>query len=314
MQSKYQKFYEHFYQSGDSQKLSDFLNIKETIHTREISWESGLTMKFKSRFRNWQQLGVEYRLAMSQPVKTRIDIGGIHKFALDHTCMRDNPVIQKELIFDLDLSDYNNLRTCGCVESNACCKLCWPIAACAMNFMMHIFKNDFAFEDVHFFFSGRRGFHCWVKDKSVLDISPSERSSILRYLMWGVDLEKNAPMHPNFNEPFNKYIAPTFQLLMKDHDMWKHAKDYIGDDVKIDQGVHNTEFMNNWFLGQAGVNRIHKVMLKALLPRLDAQVTIQLGHLIRAPYTLHEGTGKQVVPILGNPENFDPESQKSWLY
>ena len=318
-------FWKNFLESGNCVKLEKFLKIGDPdFLNREISYECAFSPEesFKRRFKLWHEVGFG-SLAVRHPLVTRMDIGACYNQSFEgldaeQRKFLDLKPVAKEIIFDLDLSDYNtDVRTCNCVVNNTCCNDCWPIAACAIKTVEHILYECFGYQDVKFFFSGRRGFHCWVRDKEAVDVDFSVREAILKFMVW--ESEKDAE-HPALVFPYNNYLFPTFQLLCQKQDLYKKCAELIGEDFigwNTDNNQcptnHGREFYNNLFLKQVGIHRLHKVILKMLLPRLDCPVTKEMKHLIRAPWTIHEKTGKMVTPIEGDPFAFDPEGVKSWF-
>lgn len=147
--------------------------------------------------------------------------------------------IRRELVFDIDLTDYPR----NCCSDKTICEICYEKIKCAIKLLNYILKNEFGFEQFGFVFSGRRGVHCWAFDHS--DMHNSVRGEIYKYIQKIVD--KNISI-----------------------------KEY--DDIMQEFG--------------SGPNLIENFFI-----RLDKQVTVFMGHLVKMPFSIHPETGKISVPL-----------------
>jgi DNA primase small subunit len=84
---------------------------------------------------------------------------------------------QKEMVFDIDMNDYDDVRSC-CTGANVCEK-CWEYLKIAMVVLTDILVEDFDFENVLWVFSGRRGLHAWICDESAREMTNEMRSSVI---------------------------------------------------------------------------------------------------------------------------------------
>ena len=100
------------------------------------------------------------------------------------------------------MTDYDEIRTC--CQDKAMCQKCWKFITLAVKILDKTLRDDFGFEHLLWVYSGRRGIHVWVSDKSAMGMSDLERKSIVNYIeviKGGVQIHKKVniprPLHPS---------------------------------------------------------------------------------------------------------------------
>ncbi|KAL3923099.1 MAG: hypothetical protein SGILL_001848 [Bacillariaceae sp.] len=88
--------------------------------------------------------------------------------------------VQRELVFDIDLTDYDDIRRCGCQGAKICNK-CWTYMNMAVQVMDCGLREDFGFQNIAWFYSGRRGVHAWVCDEEARFLTNEARSAVANY-------------------------------------------------------------------------------------------------------------------------------------
>ncbi|KAK6090588.1 hypothetical protein P3W45_000311 [Vairimorpha bombi] len=117
----------------------------------------------------------EFINRIQEKVPQKIDVGAVYDvIPIKNISKR---AIEKELVFDIDLTDYD--RTC--CKDKIICDRCFPLIKLSVDLLNYILKDELGFESLSFVFSGRRGLHCWVNDKYTKKFNEKIRGDIVRY-------------------------------------------------------------------------------------------------------------------------------------
>ena len=159
----------------------------------------------------------EWRAAVARMRPIRMDVGAV--FCKPQF---DSEVVRRELVFDVDANDYDDVRTpatgeCGSVLGQRG----WVFLAAAAAVIESVLRQDFGFRKLEWFFSGRRGIHCWVLDDRAQQLDNAGRQAIADYL--SVDPARTSwPLHPAIKQrcarPLRFENYPTLHDLAAGHD------------------------------------------------------------------------------------------------
>lgn len=247
--------------------------------------------------------------------------------------------IAKELVFDIDMTDYDEIRTC-CSKANICHR-CWSFMRMAIKVLDAALRDDFGFQHILWVYSGRRGVHAWVCDKRARDLSDDTRKSIANYLelLKGGDA---AGKKVNVKRPLHPHLARSLDLLREhfQHDILREQDPWAADeqaarllrllpDAALAQSLakkwearggrsSEAKWADIDALAASGgasaaldprrlLEAKQDIVLEYTYPRLDAAVSKHRNHLLKSPFCVHPGTGRVCVPIdPAHLDAFDP--------
>lgn len=145
-----------------------------------------------------------------------------------HKTVRNFIPLTRELVFDVDLTDYDGIRTC--CDGASICKRCWPFMTLAVTvldtalrgkhacgagpavFTQSALAEDFGFKHLLWVYSGRRGIHCWVADAEARNLTNEGRSAVAEYLSFiRVSTCPIFPLPCRFELPSTRAAALTAQ-------------------------------------------------------------------------------------------------------
>jgi DNA primase small subunit len=125
----------------------------------------------------------EFKDTLVSRAPHKIDIGAVFNIPPKNHLSTDKKVflpVEKELVFDIDMTDYDNVRTC-CKGAGICTK-CWAYMSCATHVINEVLTKDFGFKAIMWVYSGRRGIHCWIADEEARKMNNEQRTAVTDYL------------------------------------------------------------------------------------------------------------------------------------
>jgi DNA primase small subunit len=169
----------------------------------------------------------DMRQAMIKRQPHKIDIGAVFTAKPNqHTTLTPEAFkpIERELVFDIDMTDYDDIRTC-CTGAEICLR-CWPYMTMAIKTLQTALTEDFAFQHIFWIYSGRRGVHCWVCDPIARNLTNEARAAIVEYLSVQIGSQENSDkklkqtfthVHPSLSRAY-RILEPMFGQYIADEE------------------------------------------------------------------------------------------------
>ncbi|XP_027081232.1 DNA primase small subunit [Coffea eugenioides] len=296
------------------------------------------------RFQSFSGLS-EMENSIREKCPFKIDIGPVYSVdpARRHAYAQgsDNVFtpVERELIFDIDMSDYDDVRYC-CSGADVCLD-CWPLMTVAIKVLDSALRDDFGFNHILWVYSGRRGVHCWVCDGKARRLNNEQRAAIADYFRVYKGNENSHKMvsllgqalHPFLVRAHNEVLKIFFeekllstQNLLLDEDRYEKILGMIPDESitselrgkwadnrRSKEDINVVRWQQLKHMLQSGKQKLHlrrcveEIVFSFTYPRLDMEVSRHMNHLLKAPFCVHPKTGRVCIPIDPNCcEDFDP--------
>jgi len=326
-----------------------FANVMDKQFFNQREWSFTIEDDIYIRYQNFKD-----KQEMIDAIKKRqphkIDIGAVFSAPpKDHTTIRPERFypVERELVFDIDMTDYDPVRTC-CTGANIC-KRCWPFMTMALKCMDKALREDFAYKHILWIYSGRRGVHCWVNDKEARGLTNEARSAVVEYLSLEVEGKETkllrqvqSPLHPHLKRSYD-ILEPYFEKAICDDDgqgllagkNYIHILNTIPDEMDgfmrdLNAAIQDPalggaerwrimkELMSPTGTQLGGKKRAridykkleqwkYALVFKYTYPRLDANVSKSMNHLLKSPFCVHPKTGRVCIPMdPAAADDFDP--------
>ncbi|EJF59302.1 prim-pol domain-containing protein [Dichomitus squalens LYAD-421 SS1] len=250
----------------------------------------------------------------------------------------------RELVFDIDMSDYDPVRTC-CAAADIC-RRCWQFIAAAVRVLDRALRDQFGYTHLLWVYSGRRGIHLWISDRQALELTDEQRRALIGWLtviQGGKEMHKKVNVRvggkalpPSLGQAY-KMLEPVFhELILDDQDLfaseerWEALLHLVPDAVReklknawerdphrasADKWQNVLDELDAWkpparhaaSQTQTPAAIKEDIVLQYTYPRLDAEVSKHRNHLLKAPFCVHPKTGRVCVPVDPRTiDRFDP--------
>ncbi|KAF9055523.1 prim-pol domain-containing protein [Hymenopellis radicata] len=247
--------------------------------------------------------------------------------------------LQRELVFDIDMTDYDPIRTC-CSDAGIC-KRCWAFISAAVRVLDKSIRDQFGYQHLIWIYSGRRGIHLWISDPEAMELTDDERRAIVGWLTVvqpgkesgkKVNVRFGSKALPPSLGGIIKDLANIFSdLILADQDCFASEEGYeallqLIPDASIVHTLRtkwsadpDRSSSDKWDDFRALVKKasdratlsaaMEDIVLQYTYPRLDAEVSKKRNHLLKAPFCVHPKTGRVCVPVdPAKVEEFDPDT------
>ena len=239
------------------------------------------------------------------------------------------------------MTDYDDIRTC--CSGAAICHRCWAFITMAIRVVDAALRDDFGFRHILWVYSGRRGAHAWVCDARARNLDDSKRRAVAGYLellrggdRGGKKVNVKRPLHPHLERSLALLRTPFQTSVLLEQDPWGGASPAAAAttllDLLPDAGLR-AGLAKKWDAAPARPSAAkwadidavaasgalstldpralkeakQDIVLEYTYPRLDAEVSKKLNHLLKSPFCVHPGTGRVCVPIdTRRVDEFDP--------
>ncbi|KAJ7690633.1 prim-pol domain-containing protein [Mycena rosella] len=284
----------------------------------------------------------EFKKQVCKLNPTRFEIGPVYTSRpRDRKTARGafNPT-QRELVFDIDMTDYDPVRTC-CSDADIC-KRCWSFISAAVRVLDTAIREQFGYEHLLWVYSGRRGIHLWISDNEAMGLTDEQRKVIVNWLTV-VPKDESKRLNVRFGsralpaslQTSLDHLAVVFsELILDDQDCFASEAGYqallnlipdsrVVDTLQSKWSGTSSSSQEKWKDLKTQIKSYKKgtpqraalaaamedIILQYTYPRLDENVSKKRNHLLKAPFCVHPKTGRVCVPVdPARIEEFDPET------
>ncbi|KAG5479195.1 hypothetical protein LSCM4_01784 [Leishmania orientalis] len=287
-----------------------------------------------TRFRSYRS-AEELRAELVRSFPEKIDVGAVYNIRPNQKQgLASVFPVEREFVLDIDMSDYDNVRSC--CSGKSICPYCWAWVSCAAHVLRTVLRDDFGFKYILPVFSGRRGIHLWVCDRRARRMTNDERAALVGYLTVVApktlrstivaDLANHRLIHPTVLHVLRTQLDRAFMALFIDsssdnpNNIQHHPKAaYIIHDAttavlklgrrdalnRFQQHIHFQQgnvldwpaYLRALGSEQEAADVLHAVQLLLMYPRLDEHVSTRRDHLLKLPFCVHPGTSSLCCPL-----------------
>lgn len=248
---------------------------------------------------------------------TRMEFGPMYPTkdrGKDKGCQGQDMPHHVELRIDIDISDWHHSDENYGVECIVCdhfsnapaCAECWVTRLePSRKVLAYILKEVFGVDFVLWVYSGKKGYHGIVLDEKYHQkiILIEARKFMFNQFINPSDLDVvehiyTQILRPIFEEQYlsGKRVIP-FHVLRQGLDEHKYIPSGYQEGIKY---IEEIIFKGD----SARIADHHRTIMRTLYwPRLDSPILVKDEHLLKIPFSVHDGTKRISIPIM-DPETF----------
>jgi DNA primase small subunit len=150
--------------------------------------------------------------------------------------------VSRELVFDIDMTDYDEIRTC--CSGKGICKRCWAFIAVAVKVLDEMIREDFGYKHLLWVYSGRRGIHCWISDQEACDLNDDSRRAIVGWIdiiKGSANQNKKVDVGGGMGQKEGRRLHPSIQRAIGDEDRPGPLRTAFEDIILRDQDCFRDE-------------------------------------------------------------------------
>lgn len=259
----------------------------------------------------------------------KLNVGAVYDVPVRERKKRTARIVRaiaREFVIDVDLDDYGDVDK----DDLEGCDRYWPVVAVALTTVRKVFETAYGFRHFMLVYSGRRGGHLWVCDRRAREMDNEKRAAVIAFLqktMKGGTDQDGTPVHRDYDwvrdhpnlRPMIGHVVRFFEQLgvhpeheggvgMLD-DVYQREQFLasIGDKiankliaaVRPKTGRQALQLIKSHIRREcpAAQNRYEDAVLGMVFPRMDVNVSKDMGHMLKAPFSVHPNTGRVSVPL-----------------
>nr|XP_027206386.1 DNA primase small subunit-like [Dermatophagoides pteronyssinus] len=239
----------------------------------------------------------------------------------------------REFIIDIDIDDYDIVRTC--CKGKTICGKCWVLMKICTKVLVKLLTEHLGFTEVFIVYSGNRGLHFWVFDRTAGQMDNALRAAVTTYISLVPKIETNAFIPKLLWNDVYEIAIQDFEEIVKHQDIFNSesllnqlngilAKQSVNFDLKAmvsqlqtkyklsqkyDESINVNLMLWNDIFKSMPKNFVQLVVIYCTYPRLDVNVSKDSKHLLKLPFSVHPTSKKLSVPIdIRSIDSFDPST------
>lgn len=326
-----QKYYKHI------MPWDVVANLLRILDGPIVSLDTMLTTRMDTKIRNRSYRSFkEFVNFIIKTTPVQIDIGGfLPSFKMQEWRAKGPkdafPTINLIKI-DVDYKDYEGefkgmpgireYLPCNHDTKVEACPNCWKfILKPSLKILMFMLKRVFGLQNLLVSYSGKKGYHIRILDSICYTnhMDRESRSAFLKIINKGPGNEELwTELQDTILIPyFRQYITPEKDIIFPKECFAYAYKNVIGTSMpqKLSSFTSTKKFIR-YMARHVDIPTKKKILSNVAMciiwPRLDESVTESAGHLLKALFSIHPGTGNIAAPIL-DWETYDCQKDKLTL-